>query len=216
MTKLRLLIAALFALLLSARHVAAAPSYSTDPTYQALYASMHTSFNAGDSTKFFVAVKELQDYLLQQDDLHAYYTQRCNEIVFLMNRQKVFEAYKLAKDLSRELREKKLDKEMYMAINMLGHIYRYCGNKDMAVDCWLDVLKRQKDAGYYDSMPAIYMNIVGVITEEAPNEALRLTDEAISIARQYSPQRVFDIETRRTLIYYSMQDTTRFLEGYAA
>ena len=50
----------------------------------------------------------------------------------MMNTQKIFEAYKAARQLSSELREKKLDKEMYMAYNMLGHIYRYCGNEEAA------------------------------------------------------------------------------------
>ena len=68
------------------------------------------------TARFFKAVSALEDYLSRQGDVHAYYTQRCNEIVFELNRQRIFEAYKLATQLSRELTEKKLDKEMYMAI----------------------------------------------------------------------------------------------------
>jgi hypothetical protein len=106
--------------------------YKTDKTYLELRDSMHHAFNDGDSLRFFPAVKKLEEYLLSKNDLHSYYTQRCNEIVFLMNRQKIYEAYMLGRQLSQELREKKLDKEMYMAYNMLGHINRYCGNKAAA------------------------------------------------------------------------------------
>ena len=74
----------------------------------------------------------LQNYLLAQGDQHAYYTQRCNEVIFELNHMNIFEAYRLGKQLSRELAEKKLDKEMYMAVNMMGHIYRYCGNHEAA------------------------------------------------------------------------------------
>ena len=109
--------------------VAGAEDYKQDPEYITLRDSMHHAFNDGDSARFFPALKNLQDYLLRQGDTHAYYTQRCNEIIFEMNRRRIFEAYMLARDLSMELREKKLDNEMYMAYNMLGHINRICGNK---------------------------------------------------------------------------------------
>ena len=111
---------------------AQARDYSKDQTYQTLREAMHHAFNDGDSAKFFPALRNLQEYLLQQDDLHGYYTQRCNEIVFQMNQRHIFEAYMLARNLSKELREKKVDKERYMAINMLGHINNYCGNKEEA------------------------------------------------------------------------------------
>ena len=99
----------------------AADDYKQSPEYLALRDSMHHAFNDADSARFFPAVKKLEDFLLAQNDLHAYYTQRCNEIVFQLNRQNIYEAYILGRNLSMELREKKLDKEMYMAYNMLGH-----------------------------------------------------------------------------------------------
>lgn len=191
-----------------------APDYSNDAEYMSLRDSVHRAFNDGDSVRFFHFVKNLQDYLLTQNDIHTYYTQRCNEIVFLMNRMKIFEAYKLAKQLSIELREKELDSEMYMAYNMLGHIYRYCGNEEAAIANWHEVLSRMQRAGYRESMPPIYMNIVNVLTNHDPEEALRLVEEALAIARESSPERVFDIETRRAMIYYSMGDTAKFMEAF--
>ena len=132
--------------------------YKQSAEYLALRDSMHHAFNDGDSARFFPALKNLQDYLLKQNDLHAYYTQRCNEIVFLMNQQRIFEAYKLARELSKELREKKIDKEMYMAVNMMGHINRYCGNKEEAKKNWFQVISMMEEEGYESSMPPIYMN----------------------------------------------------------
>ena len=177
---------------------------------------MTRAFNESDSAGFAVAVKNMEDYLLEKDDLHGYYTQRCNEIIFLMNRQRVFEAYKLAQKLSRELREKNLHTEMYMAINMMGHIYRFCGNKAKARECFWEVIHRMSEAGYRESMPPIYMNLVNVEIDEDPEEALRLLDTAVKIARETSPDRVFDFETRRTLAYYTLGDTAKFVEGYKA
>ena len=110
------------ALTLGLSVIARANDYNDDEVYLALRDSMRYAFNTGDSAHFFTAVTKLEDYLLSKDDLHNYYTQRCNEIIFMMNHQKIFEAYKAAKQLSKELREKGLDKEMYMAINMMGHI----------------------------------------------------------------------------------------------
>lgn len=190
--------------------------YKKSSEYIALRDSVHHSFNASDSARFFVAVKNLENYLLKQEDLHEYYTQRCNEIVFQLNRQRVFEAYKLATQLSKELAEKKLDKEMYMAINMMGHIYHYSGNKESAKRCFWEVIRRMEQEGYTESLPPIYMNLVNIVMDEDPKEALRLIDQAASIAKEASPDRVFDIETRRTLAYYLMDDTPRFLEGYEA
>lgn len=199
-----------------AAHAEKDPAYKETKEYLTLRDSMHHAFNRGDSARFFAAVSKLQDYLLKQNDLHAYYTQRCNEIVFQLNRQRIFEAYKLATQLSKELTEKKLDKEMYMAINMMGHIYNYTGNKESAKQCFWEVIRRLEQEGYRESQPPIYMNLVNILMDENPDEALRLIDQAASIAKETSPERVFDVETRRTLAYYLMGDMPRFLAGYKA
>ena len=188
--------------------------YKNDPKYIELHDAMLHAFNAADSIRFYPAVKRLEDYLLEQNDLHAYYTQRCNEIVFLMNQQKIFEAYTLGRKLSTELREKKIDKEMYMAYNILGHINRYCGNKAAARRIFRKVIDMMEEAGYYENMPPIYMNLVNVEIEDNPEEAMRLLDKALEIAEKYSPDRMFDIETRKFLTYYSNGDIKKFQECY--
>ena len=193
---------------------AQADDYKQKPEYLALRDSMHHAFNDGDSVRFFPALKALQDYLLEQGDLHAYYTQRCNEIVFEMNRRKIFEAYMLGRKLSMELTEKGLENEMYMAYNMLGHINRICGNKIAAKRNFHRVIDMMEKQGYYESMPPIYMNIVNVEMNDDPQEAMELLNKAEEIARKYSPERVFDIVTRRTLSYYNSGDIPKFLEGY--
>ena len=208
----RILIAIM--LLVGVLPIKADNDYKETPEYKALVDSMRYGFNMGDSARFFPALSRLEDYLLKQNDLHAYYTQRCNEIVFLMNRQRILEAYKLSRQLSQELREKKLDKEMYMAHNMLGHLYRYCGNKEAAKRNFKMVIEMMEKAGYYESMPPIYMNIVNVEMSDDPEEARQLLDKAATIAAQYSPERVFDIETRKTLSYFNGGDIPKFLEGY--
>ena len=191
-----------------------ANDYKQDPEYLALRDSMHHAFNSGDSVRFFPALHALEDYLLEQNDLHAYYTQRCNEIVFEMNRRKIFEAYMLGRKLSMELTDKGLEKEMYMAYNMLGHINRICGNKKAAKRNFYRVIDMMEKQGYYESMPPIYMNIVNVEMGDDPQEAMGLLTKAEEIAKKYSPERVFDIVTRRTISYYNAGDIPRFLEGY--
>ena len=191
-----------------------AQDYKEEPEYKALRETMTRTFNEGDSAKFFPAVKALENYLLDKQDVHGYYNQRCNEIVFLMNRQKIYEAYKLARQLSAELREKKIDKEMYMAYNMLGHINRICGNRDAAKENFEKVIELMEQEGYWENMPPIYMNIVNVEMGDSPQEALELLERAKEIAEKYAPERVFDIETRRTLAYFNDGDMAQFLEGY--
>jgi signal transduction histidine kinase len=203
--------------LLSIVNVYAANDYKETPEYFALRDSMHHAFNAADSARFFYHVKNLEDFLYEKDDLHAYYTQRCNEIVFLLNRQNVVEAYKLATTLSQELLQRKLDNEMYMAYNMMGHIYNYSGNLENAKQCFWEVIHRMEKAGYHESIPPIYMNLVNVeMSLNHTAEAMRLLDKAVEIAAKASPQRLFDIETRRTLLYYSINDMDKFNEGYQA
>ena len=192
----------------------AADDYKQSSEYLTLRDSMHHAFNDADSARFFPAVTQLEDYLLQQGDLHAYYTQRCNEIVFQLNRQNIYEAYVLARNLSMELREKKLEKEMYMAYNMLGHLNRYCGNKEAAKRNFNYVISEMEKYGYYESMPPIYLNLVNVELDDDPDEARQLLERALEIARKYSPERVFDIETRKTLSYFNSGNIDKFLEGY--
>lgn len=196
--------------------IAATFDYENDKEYIALRDSMHNAFNNADSAKFFPAIKKLEDYLQKQNDTHGYYTQRCNEIVFLMNQQKIFEAYKLGRDLSIELREKGIHKEMYMAVNMLGHINNFCGNKERAKENWKETLRLMEEEGYYANMPPIYMNIVNVANDDDVEETDSLLRLALETAKKYSPDRVFDIETRQTLSYYYRGDFDKFLNGYYA
>jgi len=196
--------------------IAAAVDYTTDKVYQALRDSMNHAFNDGDSARFFPAVKKLESYLQKQNDIHGYYTQRCNEMVFLLNQQKIFEAYMKGRELSIELREKNLENEMYMAYNMLGHINRICGNKIAAKRNFYRALDLMEQQGYYENMPPIYMNIVNVEMGDNPQEAMELLSKAKEIAEKYAPERVFDIETRRTVSYYNAGDIPKFLEGYKA
>lgn len=193
-----------------------ARDYSQDQKYISLRDAMSHAFNNGDSTTFFPAIKNLEEYLMRQGDLHGYYTQKCNEIVFQMNQRRIFEAYMLARKLSKELREKKVDKERFMAINMLGHINNYCGNKEEAKQNWYEVLRIMEEEGYYSSMPPIYLNIVNVALDDNAEEADSLMEKAKQISLKYSPDRVFDIEGRQTLSYYYRGDIERFLKGYKA
>ena len=118
--------------------------------------------------------------------------------------------------MAKELREKKLDKEMYMAVNMLGHINRYCGNEKKAKECWYEALSMMEEQGYYSNMPPIYMNIVNVALDNNPAEADSLLERAKCIAEKHSKERVFDIVTRRTASYFTRGDMDKFLEGYKA
>ena len=201
-------------MLLVAVPVWASSDYKTSPEFISLRNAMSRAFNEDDSVHFYTTVHQLEQYVLQQGDMHAYYTQRCNEIVFELNRQNIFEAYMLSVKLSRELTERKLDKEMYMAINMMGHIYHFSGNNASAKRCFWEVIRMMEKEGYIESLPPIYMNLVNIVIDEDPDQALRLLDEAASVAHETSPEREFDIEARRTLCYYRMGDMERFEKGY--
>ena len=203
-------------MLLTTGQAKASDDYKQTPEYLALRDSVHRSFNDADSARFFPALTKLQKYVLEQGDLHEYYTQRCNAVIFQLNRQKIYEAYVLARNLSMELREKKLDKEMYMAYNMLGHLNRYCGNKDAARRNFRYVISEMEKYGFYESMPPIYMNLVNVEFGDNPEEAQRLLEKAKEIAKRYAPERLFDLETRETLSFFNGGDIEKFLEGYKA
>ena len=196
--------------------VKAITDYKNDKRYLELREAMHHAFNDADSARFYPAVKALENYLLEQGDLHAYYTQRCNEIIFLMNKQKIFEAYTLGRQLSVELREKSLDSEMYMAYNILGLLNRYCGNKAAAKRIFYQSIDMAEKAGYYENIPPIYMDLVNVEIDDDHEEAMRLLDKAKEIAEQYAPDRVFDIETRKCLSYFNSGDMEMFKKGYDA
>lgn len=103
-----------------------------------------------------------------------------------------------------------------MAYNMLGHLNRYCGNKAAARRNFNYVIEQMEKYGYYESMPPIYMNLVNVEMEENPEYARELLEKALEISKKYSPERVFDIETRKTLTYFNSGDIDKFLEGYEA
>lgn len=210
---LRIYITTLIIFLLSFTMPAIAESDKNDPEYQALREAMTKSFNAADSVNFFKAVHRFEDYLLSKNDIHGYYTQRCNEIVFLLNRQNVFEAYMRSIRLSQDLRSQHLDSEMYMAKNMMGHIYNYCGNTKEALRCFREVIEMQEKEGYTESMSAIYMNMVFILIDKDPDEADRLLDKAHELA--HDSTRIVDINAYRTVIAFKRGNMEDFLKGYA-
>ena len=214
MMSFKSIVITLLAICLSVGIVHAQPQKNKDPKYVALRDTLVYYFNNDDSIHFYAALRDLENYLLAHDDLHGYYTQRCNEIIFLMNRQQIFEAYKLSRKLIAELQEKKLDSEMYMAVNMMGHINSYCGNIEAAKANFREVIERMEEQGYYESMPPIYMNIVNLTLTDNAEEALSLLDKAREIAVKYSPERVFDIDTRKTVSYFSADKKDLFMKGY--
>lgn len=183
-----------------------------DSVFISLRNKMGEAFNAADSVQFSRAIIELEKYCLSKNDLHAYYTQRCNEIVFLLNREDIFGAYKKSLKLSRELRERNLTREIYMAINMMGHIYHYCGNNEMARRCFNETLEIMEKEGYTEEMPPIYMNLVQVEIEENPKEALRLIDLAAKYCTTDS--RLIDVEAYRAFYYFKQKDMPSFRKAY--
>ena len=58
----------------------------------------------------------------------------------------------------------------------------------------------------------------GILFAPCPGEEMRakVKDTVTDLAEKYSPERVFDIETRRTLSYFNGGDIDKFLEGYQA
>jgi signal transduction histidine kinase len=60
------------------------------------------------------------------------------------------------------------------------------------------------------------MNLVNVELDDDPEEAMELLEQARMIAEEHSPERVFDIETRKSLVYYNSGDREKFIEGYKA
>ncbi len=191
-----------------------AQDYKQDATYIALSDSMTINFNTGDSARFFKTVKQLEDYLLNQGDLHAYYTQRCNEIIFLMNANNIYEAYKLARQISYELRKRDLKKELYMAYNMQGHISRICGNKKAAKENFQEAIRLMEAEGYYENMPPVFMNIMNLEINGDSAETARLMNQAMEIAKKHAPERLFDIETRQAMNYFSAGNLDQFLKAY--
>lgn len=211
----QILIIALFVVCLSfgadKAHAAQVDKFSKE--YLELRDSTYNAFNEGDSARFFAAIKRFEEYLLANDDLHAYYTQRCNEIVFMLNRESVFEAYKYSMALSKELRERGLESELYMAYNMMGHVNKYCGNKDIARKCFYEVLRRMEKEGYYESMPPIYMNLANLDIDDHPAEALKLLDRAAQVADSVGRSRI-DIDAYRAVYAFKQGDMDTFLDGY--
>jgi signal transduction histidine kinase len=211
----QILIIALFVVCLSfgADKAYAAQVDKFSKEYLELRDSTYNAFNEGDSARFFAAIKRFEEYLLANDDLHAYYTQRCNEIVFMLNRESVFEAYKYSMALSKELRERGLESELYMAYNMMGHVNKYCGNKDIARKCFYEVLRRMEKEGYYESMPPIYMNLANLDIDDHPAEALKLLDRAAQVADSVGRSRI-DIDAYRAVYAFKQGDMDTFLDGY--
>ena len=192
-----------------------APNYTKDPAYLALKDSVAVSFSEADSARFFTAIRKLEDFLMEHDDLHNYYIQRGNEIIFLLNTRKPYEAYIAAQQMSKEIREKKLDKEKYLGLTMVGHVYNHCGNAEMAKQRLTEAVALLEKEGYYEGMPAYYVSIANLDIDDNPKEALVMLDKASELAKQYAPANYYDIECCKGIAYFNMDDRDNFMRIYA-
>ena len=190
------------------------PEHLEDPIFLALKDSVAVSFSEADSARFFTAIRSMEDFLLKHNDLHTYYIQRGNEIIFLLNTRKIYEAYMAAQKMSEELREKKLDKEMYLGLTMVGHVYSHCGNMEMAKKRLTEAIELLKKEGYFESLPAYYVNMANLDIDDNPQEALLMLNKASELARQYAPASYYDIECCKAIAYFNMDDRDSFMRIY--
>lgn len=190
------------------------PEHLKDPIFMALKDSVAVSFSEADSTRFFTAIRQLEDYLLEYNDLHTYYIQRGNEIIFLLNTRKIYEAYIAAQTMAKELREHKLDKEMYLGVTMVGHVYANCGNQEMAKKNLQEAIDLLEKEGYHEGMPAYYVNMANLEIDDHPEKALELLDKASELAEKYAPANYYDIECCKGIAYFNMDDRDNFMRIY--
>lgn len=211
---LTVLLLALVPVFLFAEDEEAPQLYTKSPAYRELMDSVASTFSKADSAGFFTAIRKAEDMAMENGDTHTYYVQKGNEIIFLLNLNKVYEAYTAAQEMSKELREKKLDKEMYLGLTMMGYIYTQCQNKKLAKENLMGAIAFLEKEGHPEGTPAYYVSVANLDIDDDPEEALRLLDKASELSLKYAPANHYDIECCKAIAYYNLDDRENFMRIY--
>ncbi|MBR1688031.1 MAG: HAMP domain-containing histidine kinase [Prevotella sp.] len=176
--------------------------------------SMYYYFDRGTADEFRAACDACKQEARACSDYYAYYSACSNEIIYELNASNIFQAYKLALGMSREMRQENCDSLYYLATNMLGLIYADCSNIEGARRCFLETIEAMKQQGKTDALAPVYMDLAFVELERHPAEAVRWAE--LAIAQASSDDYRCDAYAFRGIQQFRLRDMEGFTESYRA
>ena len=152
---------------------------SDDERQERLRDTMYYYFDNEMPEKFHKANKEFMDYSLSVNDVYNYYNGWVNKVIFELNVSNLFQAYKQALAMSRDMRMRNVREYRYLATNALGLIYADCNNLEGARQCFKETIEQLKTQGMADKLTPYYMDLAYVCIDKDLQEAMKWAQEAI-------------------------------------
>ncbi len=202
----------LIGLLLLAASTTALAAKTDKTREEQLLDSMYYYFDHGIAKQFHDYNKAYMDACLAQGDMSSYYNGWANRVIFELNESNLFQAYKEALAMSRDMREKKQEKFMYMGTGALGLIYADCNNLEGARTCFLETIEQLKKLGMKDELVPLYMDLAYVSIEKYPEQALQWSGEAVRLSADESA--LCDASAFKGLLEFKQRNFKAFLENY--
>lgn len=199
-------------LLTSGMCAMAAPTAEQELRQQQLRDTMYYYFDTGITDKFDESNKALMDYCLSINDMDAYYNGWYNRIIFELNQSNIFQAYKQALAMSRDMREKKQEDYYYVATGALGLIYADCNNLEGARQCFIDAVEQLTEQKKTGELSPLYMDLAYITFDKYPEEALQWADKAFLLSKDEST--MCDVSAFRGMLKFKQNNTKDFLENY--
>ncbi len=129
-------------------------------------------FTNDDEQKFYPAVEEQRTYWLNKGDMTKFFESFHTQAIYDINWGHSYRAMQTIRNLTAEIRQRKLPQYNYIADNLLGILYLYRGNNEVAVTYFKkalnEVTDKQKKNGDTNN---IYVSLSNALTDNNPKMA---------------------------------------------
>ena len=183
-----------------------------DPTQQQLCDTMYYYFDMGQRDRFIESNKRYMDYCLEHGNLKDYYIGWTNLIIFELNESNIYQAYRQALAMSRNIRERNADEYYYLSTSALGLIYADCNNLEGARQCFLETLEEQRRLRMTDDLAPVYMDLAYVTIDKNPAEALEWATKAKLISADDNA--LCDASAFKGMLEFKQRNYPAFLDSY--
>lgn len=182
-----------------------------DTAFRKLYDQYYQLYNEPDKEKqFWEASEKLMAYYKKVGKRRSYYKIRHNEVLYLLEQGRAYQALQHANAILEEMKEDGA-RHYDIVYNSLASIYESRGNYRMAKEYYMKSLQAAdpKDSG---ALISIYSRTASLMSTREPHEAWKWNEKFGALAEEY-PDYYKSYLSLKGQICFFMQDKQKFQEA---
>ena len=184
-----------------------------DTAFRKLYKQYFKLYNEPEKEKeFWETSKKVEAYYKKQGRQRSYYKMRQNEVLYLVDHGRAYQAIKRSNEILEEMKTEGV-KHFDIVYSSLATVYESRGNYRMAKQYFMEALKNAnaKDSG---ALISIYSRIASLQSTREPKEAWEWNEKFGALAKIY-PDYYKMYLSQKGRISFFMLDNPKFVKAQA-